>query len=167
MNSRTCFFCGGAAHPSTGAVYSARVLACGPCVRSFFAWARDRMRIRYEVLSLDVWGNARDGFYVNEVHRTGIVLECTAVLKHYNVGRAGEFYQYEPADKYVVRALKRAGLLKRGVRVKSLEIDGENDATLYVNERRTGEPLWHLECLEPEKLASVVVTPWPTQETGT
>lgn len=36
-----CFFCGGAAHPATGCEYSARVLACGPCTRSFWKWMRE------------------------------------------------------------------------------------------------------------------------------
>lgn len=125
------------------------------------------IRVRYQVLALDVWGNAKDGFEVNQIFRTNDELECTAVLKRYNEGRPGEFYQYEPEDKYVVRALKAAGLLKKRVHTRSLTIDGENDATLYVEATRNSEPLWHLECLEPEKLASVVVTPWPKQETGT
>lgn len=125
------------------------------------------IRVRYQVLSLDVWGNAKDGFEINAVYRTNEVVECTAVLARYNEGRPGEFYQYEPLDKYVVRALKRAGQLRKGTHVKSLTIDGENDRTLYVEDSRTGEPLWHLECLDPEKLASVVVTPWPAKETGT
>ena len=125
------------------------------------------IRVRYQVLSLDVWGNARDGFEINAVYRTRDEVECTAVLKRYNEGRPGEFYQYEPLDKYMVRALKEAGLLRKGTHVSSLAIDGENDATLYIEDARTGEPLWHLECLEPQQLASVVVTPYPVQETGT
>lgn len=34
----TCFFCRGCAHPASGCEYSARVVACGPCVREFWAW---------------------------------------------------------------------------------------------------------------------------------
>lgn len=35
----TCFFCGDpAAHPTTGCVYSERVLACAACTRRLWAW---------------------------------------------------------------------------------------------------------------------------------
>ena len=35
-----CFFCGGAAHPSTGHAYSERVLACRRCTLEAFTWVR-------------------------------------------------------------------------------------------------------------------------------
>jgi len=36
----TCSFCGGAYHPASGCCYGVRVVACGPCVRDFWAWFR-------------------------------------------------------------------------------------------------------------------------------
>lgn len=33
-----CFFCGGAAHPASGCQYTRGAIACGPCVREFWAW---------------------------------------------------------------------------------------------------------------------------------
>lgn len=36
-SSMRCFFCQGAAHPASGAQYTATAVACGPCVRSFWA----------------------------------------------------------------------------------------------------------------------------------
>jgi hypothetical protein len=38
----TCFFCGGAAHPSTGCEYSATAVACRRCTEEFWAWHRSR-----------------------------------------------------------------------------------------------------------------------------
>lgn len=38
-----CFFCGGPAHPATGAQYSARVVACYSCVLEMWTWLRKRM----------------------------------------------------------------------------------------------------------------------------
>lgn len=35
----TCFFCGGAAHPSTGCQYSPTCLACARCTREFWRFA--------------------------------------------------------------------------------------------------------------------------------
>lgn len=43
-----CFFCGNpAAHPSTGAQYSERVLACYACVVEFWAWVRRHQAKRW------------------------------------------------------------------------------------------------------------------------
>ena len=33
-----CNFCGGVAHPASGCQYSPTMIACGPCVRSFWGW---------------------------------------------------------------------------------------------------------------------------------
>jgi hypothetical protein len=37
-----CASCGGAAHPATGHAWSAATLVCGPCIRAFMAWLRNR-----------------------------------------------------------------------------------------------------------------------------
>jgi hypothetical protein len=39
----TCFFCKGAAHPVDRSQYAANVLACGPCVRTFWDWVKWRV----------------------------------------------------------------------------------------------------------------------------
>lgn len=40
-----CFACGGPYHPATGHVWLPwMVVYCGPCIRSFYAWARQHMR---------------------------------------------------------------------------------------------------------------------------
>lgn len=42
----TCPLCQGPSHPSTGSYYGPRWLVCGPCVRDFWDWLRQRMRGR-------------------------------------------------------------------------------------------------------------------------
>ena len=41
-----CTFCGGVYHPATGCAYGHRVVACGPCTREFWRWARGHMATR-------------------------------------------------------------------------------------------------------------------------
>jgi len=41
-----CSACKGAAHPASGCQYSESVIVCGPCVRRFWAWAKQHMRAR-------------------------------------------------------------------------------------------------------------------------
>jgi len=67
-------------------------------------------RAFFRVYALDVWGNARDGYDVNEEHDTGRVLE---------VRYRGEFVP----DDALIRALRRDGWLDKGVRSSSVEID--------------------------------------------
>lgn len=38
-----CFFCPGVFHPATGAYYSPRVVACGPCTRELLAFTKRQM----------------------------------------------------------------------------------------------------------------------------
>jgi hypothetical protein len=81
-----CFSCGGVAHPCTGAQYSATAIACGPCVRSFWSWARrhttklfggvsfyeharptTRRRVAYSVQILPLLGTLRGVGYTWQV----------------------------------------------------------------------------------------------------
>jgi hypothetical protein len=41
-----CFFCGAAAHPSTGHAYTPRVLACYRCTVEAWSWVRDHTNKR-------------------------------------------------------------------------------------------------------------------------
>jgi hypothetical protein len=82
----------------------------------------------FEILSLDVWGNEQDGFDVNNIFSTGIKLK----LKE------------NCSDKDICKALKTAGYLKKGIRTKSLSIDGDFDYNLYIDEAKNGRPFCHL-----------------------
>lgn len=69
-------------------------------------------RAFFQVYAYDVWGNARDGYDVNEEQDTGRVLE---------VRYRGEFIP----DDALINALRRDGWLASGVRRASVEIDDE------------------------------------------
>ena len=76
---------------------------------------------------LDVLGNNKEGFEVNDrSHRGDILIPLDA------------------SDKDIIRALKKSGMLYNRMRTKSFRIDGD-DVVMYVNLRNTTEPLFELE----------------------
>jgi hypothetical protein len=75
--------------------------------------------MEYEVISYDVWGNARDGFDVNDSRRTGVVVTI----------------EDTDTDATINRKLGRAGITgAQGVRW-----DGDEYA-LYGEYKRNGRP---------------------------
>lgn len=46
------------------------------------------MKREYEIISYDVWGNARDGFEVNAAYRTGRTVEIDLEASDYAINRA-------------------------------------------------------------------------------
>jgi hypothetical protein len=73
------------------------------------------MKSTYEVWTYDVWGNPRDGFWVNDRFRAGsVTLDSDA------------------SDADVIRALKDAQVINARSRITSFEIQG-NDQVIHVN----------------------------------
>lgn len=58
---------------------------------------------RYRLWTYDVWGNARDGFDVNDRSSHGYVeIKCRRAI--YNAGTVHEFSRWEPTDRQLSRA---------------------------------------------------------------
>ena len=82
----------------------------------------------YEVHGLDVWGNTRDGFDVNDVYPS-----------------RGTVALYDDStDAEIVQALKREHFIDQRIRFKSVTIDGEIGYVLSISEARTGKPVYEL-----------------------
>ena len=84
----------------------------------------------YREIGYDVWGNDKDGYEVNDVYKRGLV-------------------EIDP-DKDLVKEMRKAGLLRKGVRSSRVQIEGESDYTLYVTDARNGRPEFELR-LEPQE----------------
>lgn len=82
--------------------------------------------MRYKVHSLDVWGNVRDGFNVNDVYPSHAEIDLPA----------------EPTDAQVIRALVDAGSLK-SARFQ-FDVEGEIGHYMWVGHAPTGRPLLEL-----------------------
>jgi len=85
---------------------------------------------QYRLWSYDVWGNADDGYEVNDQINYGIV----------------EIEEDIPSDEDIVEAL-RGFYLKDDITVDDVEIDGDGQS-IYVHDAEDGRPICVLELIE-------------------
>lgn len=69
---------------------------------------------RYRLYTYDVWGNARDGWEVNDRYSTGTVVEIRCKRQTFNAGTPHEFHSYAPTDRQLSRAIGAKGLVWDG-----------------------------------------------------
>ena len=90
---------------------------------------------RYRICTYDVWGNAKDGWEVNNVFRGDTTVDIRCRLQTFNEGTPNEFHTWDATDRQLNRAL--------GIRGAEWESDGA-DSTHYAESAR-GKPLGELE----------------------
>ena len=77
--------------------------------------------MEYEIISYDVWGNAREGFEVNQAFRTG---------RRVTVNEGDSDYA-----------------INRRLGVRGVEWDGDPEYTLYGTVKRNGRPALELQAV--------------------
>lgn len=118
------------------------VIDCGDCDGDGCDVCEDTGRLHDDDGSIQHECDAE--FTVNDRCRVG-TLEIKASGTRYNVGTEHEFISYSPTDEEIVNALKEADYLKETVKTEDVEIDGESEYSMYVNEASYGRPLFQLE----------------------
>lgn len=98
----------------------------------------------WEMRTYDVWGNARDGYQVNDSSSHGEITLRLRVETH-NVGTEHEFQSAYPSDKQL-----RATF---GVRCQ-LDVSGDH-LNVYVNRERDGYPIGELYCTSHASLSPI------------
>lgn len=83
---------------------------------------------QFEIVELDVWGNAREGFDINNLYKSGVYISLPM--------------EFGSAD--VILALKRAGWMKQGIHHKSVHVDGDFETFIFIEHAKTGEPACQL-----------------------
>jgi hypothetical protein len=113
-------------------------------------------RQTFKVITLDVWGHGPDecaeydcdgecdGYTVNNAFHAGQI-EVDAEEHVYNPGTPNEFRDCFADDATMIKALVDGGYLTPNCTAESIEIEGENDYTLYVNRESDNKPLLQLE----------------------
>ena len=101
----------------------------------------------WELRTYDVWGDAENGYEVNNTFRAGEVTIRCAVERN-NAGTPQEFLSAYPSDSQIRRALDL-----RRCRFK-LELDGD-DLTIYVNRARDGYPCGEMYCTSHDSLSPI------------
>lgn len=87
------------------------------------------MKRTYRDYGYDLWGNDKDGWHVNDVYR-------------------GDTVEIDD-DKPLIPQLRKAGLLKKGIRETSILVEGEPGYTYYImdgRKRTYGKPAMELRC---------------------
>lgn len=87
---------------------------------------------RFRLWTYDVWGNARDGFDVNDRYSHGTV-EIRCKRQTFNVGTPHEFHSWEPTDRQLSRAAGFTGVTWDG-----------SDGSFYAENSRNGRPIGEL-----------------------
>lgn len=110
-----------------------------------------RITTTWEIATYDVWGNARDGYEVNDVYRHG---ETTLVLtvNTYNQGTPQEFESASPTDRQLRRVF--------GLGKVQIDTDGD-DLHIYVNRARDSYPIGELHCTSHKSLSPIQPTTNP------
>ena len=83
---------------------------------------------KYQIATLDVWGNEKDGFEVNNVYKTS----DSILLKE------------DFSNKDVMKALKKEGFLKKYCQERWLNFECSDYSFICIESARTGEPLYYL-----------------------
>lgn len=98
----------------------------------------------WEAWDYDVWGNAEEGYDVNNRFRIG-EFEENAAIRVYNAGTEHEFRSAELSDDQIRDML--------GIRAEvPIETDGD-DMVIYVTAEENGYPLGELHCLSHVSLS--------------
>lgn len=102
------------------------------------------VKTTWELRTYDVWGNAKDGYEVNDSYSSGTVTFYAAQTKH-NVGTPYEFVSAALTNRQIKQAFS--------VNCR-IDVDGD-DIHYYVNRQRDGYPLGEMECTSHKSLSPV------------
>lgn len=100
------------------------------------------MITRWQVRTYDVWGNARDGWNVNDSYDAGETELELSVTTH-NEGMGNQFQSATLSDEQISELFGG-----------EIETDGD-DVTIYVNRSSDGYPLGELHCVSHDSLSPI------------
>ncbi len=98
----------------------------------------------WEIATYDVWGNADDGFEVNDVYRCGTT-EIACKIEVNNRGTPQEFKSAHPSNYQIKKVF--------GTRSR-IDTDGD-DMVIYVNRSRDSYPIGELRCVSHKSLSPI------------
>lgn len=99
---------------------------------------------KWEMRTYDVWGNAKDGYEVNNSFSSG-EHELRLKVHTHNQGTEFEFQSAHPSDYQLQKLF--------GIRCK-LDTDGD-DLNVYINRASDGYPIGELYCVSHSSLSPI------------
>ena len=85
--------------------------------------------MRYEIINLDVWGNEKDGYEVNDAHYTGEFVEIEDINNDSEILKAVEFFLIDPKNNCYVDNIS-------------------SETNIYINDNRDDLPLIELQLVQ-------------------
>ena len=101
--------------------------------------------VKYDVWSLDVWGNTDEGYSINDRSCFSRDVEFPTTHNIYNEGTKQEFSDDWPTNKQIIDTLKEIGFLSDDADVSNIDIDGNYEYSLYLEDSTDGYPICQLE----------------------
>lgn len=109
------------------------------------SYVRKTIDTTWEVWRYDVWGNAADGYDVNDRSCQARALPLRCKIDTWNIGTPDAFQSAGPSD-YQLRQVFGVGC--------RIDTDGD-DLTIYVTRARDGYPIGELHCTSHESLSPI------------
>jgi hypothetical protein len=100
----------------------------------------------WDVWSYDVWGNAKDGYDVNDRHCEGRDVPLRLTVQTYNVGTPHQFDSATPSDAQIRRVFNLGRT--------RFDTDGD-DCVIHVRRARDGYPIGELTCTSHKSLSPI------------
>lgn len=104
-----------------------------------------RVQTTWDVFTYDVWGNAVDGYDVNDRFRYASDLPILLTIETFNPGTDRAFDAASPSD-WKLRQIFGVSC--------AIDTDGD-DLTIYVNRTRDGYPIGELHCTSHASLSPI------------
>lgn len=98
----------------------------------------------WELRSYDVWGNARDGYEVNNNFNMG-EFKLRLKLETHNAGTEHEFQSASPTDKQILRLFNLTNI--------RLDTNQGDDILILIERERDGYPIGEMYCTSHESLS--------------
>lgn len=100
----------------------------------------------WEAWTYDVWGNAKNGYEVNDRNCIDRAYPLTLDVQENNPGTPQAFASATPSDAQLRKVF--------GIGKTRIETDGD-DLTIYVNRERDSYPIGELHCTSHESLSPI------------
>ena len=109
---------------------------------------KETIKTTWEIWTYDVWGNAKDGYDVNDRYCQDRNYELNLEIKEYNAGKPGAFKAVYPTDKQIRQVF--------GLRNIQIETSGD-DINIYITRARDDYPIGEMICVSHDSLSPVRV----------
>lgn len=100
----------------------------------------------WDLRTYDVWGNAKEGYEVNDSSIHSEDVHILLEVKTYNAGLPGEFKSAYPTDSQIRKAF--------GFTTFRMDLTGD-DTTIYINAAVDSMPMGEMHCTSHESLSPI------------